>query len=64
MATVKSYTDILQSKKLAEILPLETTDMEYVFFKRNSSKISNVPFVKDDYEPEWPDDSSLDSIPC
>lgn len=27
MATVKSYTDLSQSKKLAEILPLENADM-------------------------------------
>lgn len=27
MATIKSYTDISQSKKLAEILPLESADM-------------------------------------
>lgn len=27
MATIKSYTDIEQSKKLAEILPIETADM-------------------------------------
>ena len=27
MATIKSYTDLEQSKKLAEILPLETADM-------------------------------------
>ena len=27
MATIKSYTDIFQSKKLAEILPLESADM-------------------------------------
>ena len=27
MATIKSYTDIEQSKKLAEILPLESVDM-------------------------------------
>jgi hypothetical protein len=27
MATIKSYTDINQSKKLAEILPLESADM-------------------------------------
>ena len=26
MATIKSYTDIEQSKKLAEILPLESAD--------------------------------------
>ena len=29
MATIKSYTDIEQSKKLAEILPLESADMFY-----------------------------------
>ena len=27
MATIKSFTDLEQSKKLAEILPLESTDM-------------------------------------
>lgn len=27
MATIKSYTDISQSRKLAEILPLESADM-------------------------------------
>jgi len=30
MATIKSFTDITQSKKLAEILPLESADMVYV----------------------------------
>ena len=30
MVTVKSYTDIEQSKKLAEILPLESADMCYI----------------------------------
>lgn len=29
MATIKSYTDLEQSKKLAEILPLESADMHY-----------------------------------
>lgn len=29
MATVKSYTDLEQSKKLAEILPIESADMVY-----------------------------------
>lgn len=29
MATIKSYTDIEQSKKLAEILPMESADMWY-----------------------------------
>lgn len=30
MATIKSYTDINQSRKLAEILPLESADMAYI----------------------------------
>ena len=30
MAIIKSYTDIEQSKKLAEILPLESADMVYI----------------------------------
>ena len=29
MATIKSYSDLQQSKKLAEILPLESADMYY-----------------------------------
>lgn len=29
MATIKSYTDLEQSKKLAEILPLDSADMNY-----------------------------------
>lgn len=29
MVTIKSYTDIEQSKKLAEILPIESADMFY-----------------------------------
>lgn len=29
MATIKSYTDLEQSKKLAEILPLESADMYF-----------------------------------
>ena len=29
MTTIKSFTDISQSKKLAEILPLESADMYY-----------------------------------
>ena len=29
MATIKAYTDLEQSKKLAEILPIESADMYY-----------------------------------
>lgn len=33
MATVKSYTDLEQSKKLEEILPIESADMKWFFWK-------------------------------
>ena len=33
MATIKSFTDLSQSKKLAEILPLESADMKWFFWK-------------------------------
>ena len=32
MATIKSYTDIEQSRKLVEILPLESADMYYSYY--------------------------------
>ena len=47
---MKAYTDLEQSRKLAEFLPLESADMEYMFLKRDGSKVSNVPFVKDGFE--------------
>ena len=50
MATIKSYTDISQSKKLAEILPLESADMEYLTIKETGALVAIVPFVKDDSE--------------
>lgn len=33
MVTIKSYTDLEQSKKLAEILPLESADMYYGYME-------------------------------
>lgn len=48
MATIKSYTDISQSKKLAEILPLESADICYI--KHSSSDNLNWRF-DDDFPP-------------
>lgn len=59
MATIKSYTDLSQSKKLTEILPLESADMEYLAIKENGALVGNVPFVKDDSEV---DDSAYNQI--
>ena len=52
---MKSYTDIEQSKKLAEILPFESADMNYFNWDNTTDK----PFVSDvhenlvDYTPCW-----------
>ena len=35
---MKSYTDLEQSKKLAEILPLESADMHYVLIDTDKNK--------------------------
>jgi len=44
MATIKSYTDIEQSKKLAEILPLESADNVIVSFgSREGTKTVIMP---------------------
>jgi len=49
---MKSYTDLEQSKKLAEFLPIESADMEYLAIKENGKLVGGVPFVKDDSEVE------------
>lgn len=49
MATIKAYTDLEQSKKLAEILPIESADM---YWKNGVSKKyiqCFTPFVDNDY---------------
>jgi hypothetical protein len=58
---MKAYTDLDQSKKLAEILPLESADMEYMFLKKDNSMVSEVPFVKDGYEEP---DCSYNMVHC
>ena len=45
MATIKSYTDIEQSKKLSEILPLDSADMCYLKREINDTFIE-VPISK------------------
>ena len=52
MATIKSYTDLEQSKKLAKILPIESADMEYLSIKETGKLVGDVPFVKDNSEVE------------
>ena len=52
MSTMKAYTDLEQSKKLAIFLPPDSADMEYLTIKETGSFIGTVPFVKDDSEVE------------
>ncbi len=42
---IKSYTDILQSRKLAEILPLESADMFYVYDRHLNKLYGDTPYV-------------------
>lgn len=51
MATIKSYTDLEQSKKLAEILPIESADMWY-------SIVDNEAFICLEHHDEYK------QIPC
>jgi hypothetical protein len=46
---IKSYTDIEQSRKLAEILPLESADMYWKNGVSNKYIQCLTPFVIDDY---------------
>ena len=62
MATVKSYTDLEQSRKLAEILPIESADMSYYTWKDDGHLMSPVPFVLDGTEVK--EDGMFEYIPC
>ena len=57
MATIKAYTDIEQSKKLAEILPIESADMCYriVAYNPNDTHV---------YQPYCFSSTLESDIPC
>lgn len=71
---MKSYTDIFQSRKLAEILPLESADMHYKVNRHNNeSKIFMIPYSElgyykdDDYQYcvcAWSLAALLEQLPC
>lgn len=64
MTTIKSYTDLSQSRKLAEILPIESVDMMYHSVENEygtgafvaTSKVITNGFKNDDFY--------IDDIPC
>jgi hypothetical protein len=49
MTTIKSYTDLEQSKKLSQILPLESADMKWYFWKSeiDAPKLPTFGYSKD-----------------
>ena len=42
---MKAFTDIEQSKKLAEILPLESADMSYPYDRHLNKMYGDIPYV-------------------
>ena len=62
MATIKLYTDLEQSKKLAKILPLESADMYWMHGKLDNVKQHPTPNIigNDHDEPLWDDYD----VPC
>ena len=50
MATIKAYTDLEQSQKLSEILPPESADMYYLYWKEDNHLANTQPFVADGFE--------------
>lgn len=65
MATIKSYTDLEQSKKLAEILPIESADMYYFLDPTPAGNIYSIVIPQISFgvktrEPEY----SKGDIPC
>ena len=70
MATIKSHTDLEQSRKLAKILPTESADMCYeigedldgYITKTTYTPLMHTPY-NDDYIPCWSLAALLDIIP-
>lgn len=66
MATIKSYSDLQQSEKLAEILPLESADMYWFRDDTETPKIYPKDMMKDSVSvtlPCWSLAALLDVLP-
>lgn len=57
MGTIKSYTDISQAKKLAEILPIGSADMRFCFSHTLGGRITG-------HYPMIGREPSMGTIPC
>lgn len=66
---MKAYTDLKQSKKLAEILPLESADMHWQYIEEDNGQLQWFCFPKDfsinQYNTvlAWSLDALLNSVP-
>ena len=60
MATIKSYSDLQQSRKLAEILPLESADMYYTA----GLNVNGKHYYKTPYIMERKEDLNEYTFPC
>ena len=47
MTIIKSYTDLEQSKKLAEILPIESADM-YYHYDNDFGELESIPTITEE----------------
>jgi hypothetical protein len=67
MATIKSYTDLEQSRKLAEILPLESADMKILPFTDREYRVVPINDIavcdREDEIYAWSLAALLDIIP-
>lgn len=70
---MKAYTDLEQSKKLAEILPIESADMRYGYIapyefsdRMYDGGYDDIPYPKDFLKknPNFSEDEYDDSLPC
>lgn len=61
---MKSYTDIEQSKKLAEILPLESADMCYIEVEDNILATDYISIKRTYENSEFEDTREKKVIPC
>jgi hypothetical protein len=64
MATIKSYSDIEQSKKLTEILSLESADMKWFSWKQESDSPLVPTFGYDKETAEFYKDTAAVYLPC
>jgi hypothetical protein len=60
MATIKAYTNVFQSKKLSEILPIESADMIWRY-NHNIHTYDDIPNIL--VVNNWDDDYNKD-VPC